>query len=271
MHKKLHFHFLLFLLTNLSFSQTKITGKVMDSLGIIKNAHIININSKQGTFSNLKGEFEIPVSLGDEIEITSIQHKRQKLIIANIILKKKFLNVKMKFKTYVLDEIILKNHNLTGSLALDIKKTPRDTIQEMVDKIVNDIKNIDFSLPVIEKIDHIDSKVRPPLVIVDPIDKVQGLIFGTKISLQRNKKEKKIWSLEQEFNFKKNFPKKILSELGKDFFYKNLKIPEELFHNFIDYCYAKDIILLYKKNKILQLITVFKKESKSYISIIKKK
>ena len=179
----------------------------------------------------------------------------------------------MKFKTYVLDEIILKNHSLTGSLALDIKKTPRDTIQEMVDKIVNDIKNIDFSLPVIEKIDHIDSKVRPPLVIVDPIAKVQGLMFGTVIRLQKRKKksEKEYWSLDKENNFKKKFPKKILSELGPDFFYKNLKIPKEQFHNFIDYCYAKNITLLYRKNKILELIRVFKKESESYIRIIKNK
>lgn len=43
-------------------SQSKryiITGKITDSLGVIKNANIINLNTYQGTFSSDQGLYRI--------------------------------------------------------------------------------------------------------------------------------------------------------------------------------------------------------------------
>ena len=49
-----------FLLVNLSFFAQKkniiLSGKVIDSIGIVKNANIINLKTNLGTFSNDEGK-----------------------------------------------------------------------------------------------------------------------------------------------------------------------------------------------------------------------
>ena len=248
-------------------NQTKIIGKVTDSLGVVKDAHVLNVNTNIGTSSNDDGEFEMMVSLGDIIEVSSVQHKKLKLIIANTILKNKYLAISLSFETYILDEIIVKKHNLSGSLSIDAQMVPRDTIKELVKKMVDDIKNIDFSKPFIKRYDHIDKHVKPPLVIVDPIDKVQGIFFGTSINLGKGKNEISRISFKKKLENKAKFATTILKELGEDFFFNKLKIPEKYYHNFIDFCTYKGVEELYKKGNILELIRIFNEESIAYHKI----
>lgn len=264
--KRLTILFFLFYLNN-TYSQTKIIGKVIDSLSIVKNAHILNLNTNIGTYTNDFGEFEMEVNLGDFIEISSVQHKKTQLKIVNTIIKNKFVAISLTFETYILDEIIVKKHNLSGSLSVDVLKVPRDTIQELVKKIVDDIKNIDFSKPYKEEFDHIDKHVKPPLVIVDPIDKVQGVFFGTYINLGKGKNESYRLSLSKKLENKAKFATTILKELGEDFFYNKLKIPEKYYHNFIDFCTYKGVEELYKKGNILELIRIFNEQSIAYHKI----
>ena len=75
---------------------TIISGKIIDTLGIVKNANIININNNQGTFSNDEGLFRIFVAIGDSIQISSIQHVSQKIKVKNEFLKKKILKKLLK-------------------------------------------------------------------------------------------------------------------------------------------------------------------------------
>ena len=264
--KRYSIFFLLFFVSYVN-SQTKIIGKVTDSLGVVKDAHILNVNTNIGTSSNDDGEFEMMVSLGDIIEVSSVQHKKLKLIIANTILKNKYLAISLSFETYILDEIIVKKHNLSGSLSIDALMVPRDTIQELVKKMVDDIKSIDFSKPFIRKYDHIDKHVKPPLVIVDPIDKVQGIFFGTSINLGKGKNEISRISFKKKLENKAKFATTILKELGEDFFFNKLKIPEKYYHNFIDFCTYKGVEELYKKGNILELIRIFNEESIAYHKI----
>ena len=73
MTKKLLQLFLLFF-TGISLSQEKeilIAGQIVDSLSIVKNANIINLKTKQGTFSSDNGNYGIFVSIGDSLQISS--------------------------------------------------------------------------------------------------------------------------------------------------------------------------------------------------------
>ena len=75
-----------------SFSQEKnkiISGKILDSLGVVKNANIINLKTKQGTFSSDSGLFRIFVSEGDTLILSSIQHLSKKILITKNIIDRR--------------------------------------------------------------------------------------------------------------------------------------------------------------------------------------
>ena len=82
---------------------TIISGKIIDTLGIVKNANIININNNQGTFSNDEGLFRIFVAIGDSIQISSIQHVSQKIKVEKRIFEEKNIEIKLKLSTFILD------------------------------------------------------------------------------------------------------------------------------------------------------------------------
>ncbi|MGK0414268.1 MAG: hypothetical protein ACJA1B_002491 [Polaribacter sp.] len=260
-----------FLLLSVSlFSQEKKTllnGKLIDTLGAIKNANIINLNSKLGTSSSDIGTFKIYVSLGDSLKISSIQHQTMFLKINNSNYDNKIILIPLLLKTYSLDSFDLKRHNLTGRLTIDSKAVPKDK-KDSILKNNMDFSNVNFN--------HIDLRIdennraMPAVTITDPNSKFEGIniisFFKSRKAkkLKREaKKQKKIYDLE-------DFPNKIMIELGETFFFKDLKIPEENFQHFLEYCNILTLERLYQKGKLLEVIQILQDESVNYLKIIKK-
>lgn len=250
-----------------SFSQEKnilISGNLIDSLGIVKNANIINLNTNQGTFSSDNGRFRIFVSSGDSLRISSVQHITQKIIITKKIIDQKMLKIELKSNTYVLDEFDLKRHYLMGRLGVDIKDVPRNRKDSMLRNVM-DFSNV--NMKIVESDDYIDQRVRPQIVKTDPTLFYEGA--GATVSIAF-KYSKRLWALRKKLAIKKAFPYKVLSELGEKFFFEKLKIPVENYFHFLEYCIPLGVEKLHSENKLLELIKIFEKESISYLKIIKK-
>ncbi|WP_298883749.1 hypothetical protein [uncultured Polaribacter sp.] len=244
--------------------KTLLSGKLIDSLGIVKNANIINIDTNQGTFSSDEGNFRMFVSEGDSLQISSIQHITKKIIITKNILASQPLTITLKLNTYVLDEFELKKHNLTGRLGIDLKDVPNNR----KDSILRDV--MDFSnvnMKIVEGDDYIDKRVRPHLVNTDPNSAFVGA--GTAIGMPFKYSER-LWALRKKLDRKKAFPYKLFSELGEKFFFEKLKIPVENYFHFLEYCNPLGIEKLHKENNLLEIIKILQKESVTYLKIIKK-
>ncbi|MGJ8760919.1 MAG: carboxypeptidase-like regulatory domain-containing protein [Polaribacter sp.] len=250
------------LASNSLAQQVLINGKVIDSLGIIKNANIINLKTNQGTFSSDDGTFRIYVSQGDSLRISSIQYVTRKFYVTKQNINNKFIIIKLKPSTYVLDEFELKKHNLTGRLGIDLKEVPTDKRDSLLRKVM-DFSNVNLKRA--EEDDYIDKRVRPQKVETDPTQFFGGA--GAKIVIPFKDKES---LLNKELKRKKEVPYKILSELGEPFFFEELKIPKDNYFHFLDYCNPLDIERLHKEGNILELIKIFQKESMPYLQIIKK-
>lgn len=111
-----------------SVSQNKnqsISGIILDSLSVVKNANIVNLHTKQGTFSDDNGAFTILLSAGDTLSISSIQHISKKIVPTKKEIELKKMNIYLKSTIYVLEEFELKKHNLTGLLSADLSKVPK--------------------------------------------------------------------------------------------------------------------------------------------------
>lgn len=249
------------------FSQerkTVINGKILDSLGIVKNANIINLKTNQGTFSSDNGSFRIFVSEGDSLRISSVQHIVKKIVITKNILTTKKLTIFLKSSTYILDEFDLKRHNLTGKLGIDLKDVPTNRKDSLLREVM-DFSNV--NMKIVEGDDYIDKRVRPQIVNTDPTAAFVGA--GTAANMPFKYSER-LWALRKELAIKKAFPYKILSELGEKFFFEELKIPIEKYFHFLEYCNPLGIENLHKEGKNLELIKILRTESISYLKIIKK-
>ena len=124
--KKLIFLIFFVFFSLLTHCQISIEGYVTDSLGVVKNANVLNLSSNTGTNTNEEGNFFMPVRLGDTLQISSIQHHTKNVIIANITLKERKITIDLQLKVYVLDEFELKQHDLSGFLTIDLNSVPED-------------------------------------------------------------------------------------------------------------------------------------------------
>ncbi|WP_158838590.1 hypothetical protein [Polaribacter sp. L3A8] len=263
--KKL-FTILVFFVTFTTLSQeTKIllSGKVIDSLGIVKNANIINIQTNQGTFSSDDGRFRIFVSEGDSLQVSTVQHITKKIRITKTIKDLKSLTVTLTSTTYVLDAFDLKRNDLMGRLTADLKEVPRNRKDSLLSKVL-DFSNINFK----QKDPTIDAvvKAKPPTVNTVP-NSFGGAGAGAKIPFRDSER---LWALRKKLERKKQFPYKIMSKLGEKFFFEKLKIPVDQYFHFLEYCNPLGIEELHKEKRILELIKIFQKESVPYLKIIKK-
>ena len=261
--KLLQFFFLFFTIISLSQEKrTLITGKVVDSLGIVKNANIINLKTNQGTFSSDTGHFSIYAAIGDALQISSIQYVTKEITISKKSIENKSLNIKLIPNTYVLDEFELKRNHLMGRLGVDINAVPTDKRDSLLRNVM-DFSNVNMKKA--EADDYIDKRVRPQIVNTDPNSKFVGA--GAAIVMPFKDHES---ILRKKLARQKAIPYKILSELGEQFFFDELKIPKDNYFHFLEYCNPLGIEDLHKENKTLELIKIFQKESKTYLKIIKK-
>ncbi|SNR37294.1 peptidase associated/transthyretin-like domain-containing protein [Lutibacter flavus] len=251
---------LLIFIATKSFSQESnavITGKILSSNKVIGDVHIINLKNRYGTISNTNGEFEILVKEGDVLLFSSIQYKNIKITITKDHLKGEFLNVYLTLIVNNLDEVFL--HGLTGSLDLDSKSTPNDTIPKA--NFVFKISDLDKKLPGDEfgYKGHVNAEAfTNPLYLAGG---GQGSKYNKQLEEER--------AVKREVKRKTEFPIKLKKEFGIDFFINDLKIPEENIFNFITYCEYRDILDKYHSNKVLEVIEILKEESKKYNAIKK--
>jgi hypothetical protein len=132
MHKKI---FVLCLLVSLTaFSQkdsinTKILkGQIIHAVNkrVLSAAHILNLNTVQGTITNDKGYFELPTQANDTILVSYLGFSSINLKITKDLLKGNELEIALYEKPEEIREIVIKSTKLIGVLEVDIKQVPKD-------------------------------------------------------------------------------------------------------------------------------------------------
>lgn len=265
MQKKIVFLFFISFVTSI-FSQEPeqlIFGKITDSIGVVENANIINLNNKQGTSSNANGEFKIIVKPGDSLRISSIQYVTKFMLVNQFSIDNNRIDIFLSKGIEELEEFELKRTELLGILGIDQKQVPQERKEALLRE------TLDFSNVLWDKwdvADYTNTKVKPPMVNTSHGGDV-GLGGGATFVMPF-KASKKYWALVRELKFKKSFPELVFIDFGAKFFLVDLKIPSERYYHFLEYCNPLGIEDLYKNNKKLAVIKIFKEESVAYLKII---
>ena len=240
-----------------------INGTVKNSfLKAVKSTHIINLTTKEGTVSNDNGMFTIHVRKGDWLLISNVQYKQKKIKITSKTIEEKAIQVHLFAVVNELEEVFLKK-KMKGSLELDRINKPKDTVPKSSLISLKEIAKMDLS-----NVNMGESK-KPPnsRFLTDPTTKFGGLGGGVGIPDKSSIRRR---ALLKRLKFKKDFPHLLKKQFGEKFFFKTLKIPEDKYFHFLEYCNTLGIEKLYKDGKILQLLKLLKTESKSYLVIINK-
>lgn len=219
--------------------RTSISGKISSEDPDTKDIHIINITSNQATITSKEGEFSIPVKLNDTLVIRGVQFESQKVIISKNHITNKSIKVTLVVKTNQLKEINLKKRE-NMAMALNLPNAGKKPLKG-VDRKIAYYKH--FS---IENIYYILSRNR-----------------------KKDRKLKKFIEEDKLQEHNEKVFKKIRNHFKDDFFIYTLKISGKNIDTFIEYCQIKEIIKLFEKERYLEVMDVFVKESEPFIKKMK--
>jgi hypothetical protein len=221
------------------------TGKIKDSLKFVKNVNIKNLRTINGTNSNIIGKFKINAAIGDSLKITSIQYKTRYWIITKYDVISKQIEITLSAKRYKLDEIVLKKHDLKGSLFFDMKRKK---------KTKNEVSAVSLGLPNAgnKKLSQIDRKLYTATTSSGGVslDLIINLLSGR---IKRLKKEQKIVDENNDVEF-------IFQKL-KHFLTSDFKIKKEHQYRFLYYCRSDSLFNKKSLKDELVLIKFIHKKS----------
>lgn len=211
------------------FKQVTIHGKIVIEGSDIDGITIYNTTSTKGVVTDEKGEFIIPVSLHDVLEVKSLKYNDIDITINKAILKSKKLRVFLIEEITRLDEIIIHSKKLTGNLSEDAKRVK--TFDTKLDDIYFGIKNetayklADSKIKLTKEpiVKAPDRPIVDGLNIINVVDQLLIPLFRSEL---KNKKELGIPAVPV---------KSIKYYLGSNFLIENFNIPEHRVEEFIRY------------------------------------
>lgn len=120
------------LLSTAVFSQETISqflkGQVVDAetQKPLSAAHVINLNTVEGTITNDVGNFEVPARVSDTIMVSYLGYSSIKIKVTNDLLKGNELLISLYEKSQQVKEVVIKSTKLIGVLEVDVKQVPKD-------------------------------------------------------------------------------------------------------------------------------------------------
>ncbi|WP_288956139.1 carboxypeptidase-like regulatory domain-containing protein [uncultured Polaribacter sp.] len=169
----------------------KLKGQIVhaDTKRPLSAAHVLNLNTVEGTITNDKGFFELPTKTNDTILVSYLGFASIKLKITNDLLKGNELLIALYEKPEEIKEVVIKSTQLIGVLEVDVKLVPKDKFTRI--KInglpqtyeIGKPKGKDFSSPI--------------AALFQPVDFLYNL-FGKK-----PKQLKKLRKLKKEDDLRK--------------------------------------------------------------------
>ena len=97
-----------------------LNGKISHPNLIVAGIHVINADRGLAEITDIDGNFEISVAIGEELIFSGVQYKKRALKITPEIFALDEITVYLEAFINELDEVVVKPHNLSGSLSSDL-------------------------------------------------------------------------------------------------------------------------------------------------------
>ena len=220
------------------------TGEIIirdKSVYYLNQIYVTNLSDQKTVYTDHFGSFKIPAKPGDIIRFTSIVTDRKDIKVTPDQLETSHNVVELKIAYYDIQEVVINKFKPTGNLRKD----------------VSSLKNGEKALALQQMIGLPSPKgdgTSPQL----PVAALQGggLSFSIDsmydiLSGERKKKER-----AQQYEKMNSTVKNIKNYFGVPYF-TNLKIPENLIENFLQFVYSSDDIYSYVEARNYESISLY--------------
>lgn len=97
-----------------------LNGKIAHPEFVVAGIHVINADRGLAEITDIDGNFEISVAIGEKLIFSGVQYEKRELEISPEIFALDQIVVYLEAFVNELDEVVVKPHNLSGSLSSDL-------------------------------------------------------------------------------------------------------------------------------------------------------
>ncbi|WP_093668042.1 carboxypeptidase-like regulatory domain-containing protein [Tenacibaculum sp. MAR_2009_124] len=212
----------------------KLKGQIVDNetKKPLSAAHVLNLNTVNGTITNEKGLFELVAKANDTVLVSFLGYSSIKVKVTNDLLKGNEVEISLSEKPEEIKEIVIKSTKLIGVLEVDVKQVPKDRFTRIH---IN-------GLPQTYEVGRPQKISSPIAKLLNPVDLVYNL-FGKK-----PKQLKKLQKLKKEDDLRKMLAGKFDREVMMEY----LQMDRAELHTLLADCDYSEYFI--KKASDLQLI-----------------
>jgi len=255
------FIMLLLFVDNELFSQEVklLEGQIIADTIFPANIHIVNLDLEQGTTSNTSGAFKIYVEVGNRLLFSSVQFENKEIVISQTDVDSGKIKVKLFPARNELDEVQISDLKLSGYLDSDLSKIkyfdrekygipyPKKQLSQTQRRLYTANQNITSRWQYIGV-----------LLGGVSLDVIMNDINGRTKFLKKLNQQDKLQLRVQSG----------ITGLGKDFFIRELGIPENEIENFVYYTarYPEFQEIIESTNR-LDLIEYYKSKINDFINL----
>ncbi len=230
----------------------------------LEGISIYNASSQKGTITNGEGEFTIDVGIHDRVLFTALQFQKFTVIIDEGIVETKQMKVYVNPAITQLDEIIVRPHDLTGNIKVDVSRIKTVDINSDFNLSWEEMEfEFEFSEDKSSSVENSALQEVPPagLNLLAPFALLAELIFKPKT----NSSKPELTRLQQHqlkdasfVALQQRFPPAYYTDV--------LNIPEKEVENFVYFAVEHDFKTdLLKENNELKLMDFLEEQSQLYL------
>ena len=240
------FFCLFFCLSGLFAQKYKLLeGQVAHPNLVVAGIHVINADRGLAEITDINGFFQISVAVGERLVFSGVQYKKRELLISEEIFALDGIKVYLEAFVNELDEVIVKPHQLSGSLSSDISSVPKKI--NFDDVGIPGYKGVRK-----EKIVSAQNLILSTLLL--PISggiNVDALYKHLSGYYKKLKKRRKL-----DAKFEAVF--QVIRFYGLYFFLENYALEEEEIYDFVLGCAENTALIdLFKKNRHEEVVAAF--------------
>lgn len=263
------FVILFFVIPVMFFAQqaerTLVNGVITAPIGEdLEGISVYNVSSQKGTITDQNGAFTLEVGLQDRVLFTALQFQKFTIIVDEGIIENKQLRVYVNPAVVQLDEIIVRPHDLTGNMVVDVARIKTVDLdaginytweqmefgQEFSDDRSSGVKN-----------NALQEVPTAGLNLFYPVILLADLIFK-----KSDNKTRKLSPLEKAQLADASFTA-VYQRFAQSYFTDNLKLTQDQIEPFLYFIsnngFTTDLL---KENNELKLMDFLEKQSKIYLA-----
>jgi hypothetical protein len=230
----------------------------------LEGISVYNVSAQKGTITNANGEFSLEMGINDRVLFSALQFQKFTIIVDEGIIQNRSMKVYVNPAVTTLDEIIVRPHDLTGNIRVDVSRIKTVDLDTSLNISWEEMEfDFEFADDPSSGVENVAVREVPTAGL-----NVLGLVglLGETLFRKRDTTTQKLTPLEKAQLADASYTA-IYQRFAHDYFIEVLKIPKDQIENFLYFVtengFRPDLV---QENNELKLMDFLEKQSKIYLA-----